>query len=185
MRRMRRSSSSRTFGIEGANADDDLGALGNDVAGRAAVERADRYHRRVHRMDVARDDRLQRHDDRRAADDGIGRFLRFCSMAAAAVHVDGGFIDRRHDRTFAQGKLAEGQAGLVVKRKDGVAGNWSNSPSSIISLAPPRILLGRLKDQMHGAVEILAFGDGAGSSSSMVVWPSWPQACIRPGVFEA
>ncbi|MNY44690.1 hypothetical protein D3C86_1797390 [compost metagenome] len=40
-------------GVEGADADDDLGALRDDVAGRARMEGADGDDGRIHRVNVA------------------------------------------------------------------------------------------------------------------------------------
>jgi len=46
------------LGIEGADGPGDRGACGNDVEGGARVESARGNHGRLHRVDVARDDRL-------------------------------------------------------------------------------------------------------------------------------
>lgn len=126
------------------------------------MERAHRHHRRVERMDVARHDGLQRHDDGSAADDGVQRLLRLGAVAADTVDRDARLVDRRHDRPFAQRELAEGQVRLVVEREDGVAGEFLEQPLLHHDLRPAEILLRRLEDQVHRAVEIAPLGNRLG-----------------------
>ena len=44
------------------------------------------------------------------------------------------------------------------------------------------MLLGGLEDHVDRAVEVARLGQVLAAPSSIVVWPSWPQACITPGI---
>ncbi len=71
---------------------------------------------------------LQRHHDRGAGDDRIGRLLRLRAVPAAAVEGDARLVDRGHDRAFAKGELAEGQARARCEAQNRVARKARTGP---------------------------------------------------------
>ncbi len=71
------------LGREAARGAAQMRGVRNDVVGRAGVEHADRNHRRLQRVDVARDDRLDRVDDLRADEHGVDGEMRPRGVAAA------------------------------------------------------------------------------------------------------
>ena len=81
------------------------GVLGDDVAGDACLEHADRHHRGVERIDVARHHRLQLVDDLRADENAVDREMRPRRMAADAFDVDRDVVGRRHHGAGANGEL--------------------------------------------------------------------------------
>ena len=85
----RASSRSRTSAIEAARGAAQLRGLRDDVVGVAGLEHADRHHRGLQRIDVARHDRLDLVDDLRADQDGVDRQMRPRRVPALAFDVDG------------------------------------------------------------------------------------------------
>ncbi len=75
----------------------ELDFVGNHVGLRAAVDRSDRDHDRVHRVVLARDDRLQRHHRARRHHDGVDRVVGHRAVAAAAEQRE-----RRRNRHRAE-----------------------------------------------------------------------------------
>ena len=59
-------------------------------------------------------------------------------------------------------------------------GNCSNSPSWIISRAPPPPSSAGWKIRYTVPSKLRFFEKCCAAASSMAVWPSWPQACILP-----
>ena len=97
-----------------------LRIFGNDVGRLAGMDRADGDDRRLGRVDVARDDRLQRHDEVARHDDGIDRQVRARGMAAFALDGNLDRVRRRHHRAGAHQEGAFRSAGMVVKAEDRV-----------------------------------------------------------------
>ena len=65
-----------------------------------------------------------------------------------------------------------------------LAGKRSNRPSSTITLPPPPPSSAGLEDQVGRAVEFRVSARERAVPSSMVVWPSCPQACMRPACVD-
>ena len=59
-------------------------------------------------------------------------------------------------------------------------GNLSNSPSLTIASAPPRPSSAGWKMKWTVPSKLRVDDRYLAAPSSMVVWPSWPQACMRP-----
>ena len=59
-------------------------------------------------------------------------------------------------------------------------GNFSNSPSLTIASAPPRPSSAGWKMKWTVPSKLRVADRYLAAPSSMVVWPSWPQACMRP-----
>ena len=59
-------------------------------------------------------------------------------------------------------------------------GNFSNSPSLTIASAPPRPSSAGWKMRCTVPSKLRVAERYLAAPSSMVVWPSWPQACMRP-----
>ena len=59
-------------------------------------------------------------------------------------------------------------------------GNFSNSPSLTIASAPPRPSSAGWKMRWTVPSKLRVAARYLAAPSSMVVWPSWPQACMRP-----
>ena len=64
-------------------------------------------------------------------------------------------------------------------------GKCSNKPASTIALAPPRPSSAGWKMKCTRPRKLRVCAKYLAAPSSMVVWPSWPQACITPSFVEA
>ena len=133
------------------------------------------------RRHLARDDGLQLGDEVAGGDDRVDRIVR----------------DRRRGRTCRSTVMSKLSAAArqapraKPNRPTGMSG-WlwkpsamstpSSAPSAIMAAAPPTDFLGRLEQQADGAGELRAPAPAARrpTPSSVVVWMSWPQACILP-----
>src|SRR5690606_35006777 len=133
-------------GRKSANADHDFCRRWNDIAGRTTMECGNRHNRRVERWHVTGLDGLQGHHNRSARGYGISSFFRFRAVTAVAVHPDKCFIDRRHDRPIAEGKLAEGDAGIVVKGKNSITRKAVEQSFVYHDLGTAEILFRRLEN---------------------------------------
>ena len=67
---------------------DQVGLSRNDVCCGSGIESADRHDGRVCRIDLARNDCLQRHDHQRAHHDSIDRFMRARCMSSFAHNTN-------------------------------------------------------------------------------------------------
>ena len=101
-------------------------------------------------------------------------------MCATAGDGDVEISPARHHRPGANLKLADRQSRPVVHAKDCVAREAVEQTVGDHRRAAAKTFFGGLKDQMHRAVEIAGLGKYRAAPSSIVVCPSWPQACIRP-----
>ena len=63
-------------------------------------------------------------------------------------------------------------------------GNFSNSPSAIIARAPPMPSSAGWKMKFTTPSKLRVSARYFAAPSSMVVWPSCPQACMRPSFVE-
>ena len=138
--------------------------LRNDVVGVACLEHADRHHRGLQRIDVARHDRLQLVDDLGADQDGVDAQMRPRRVAALAFDLDRDVIGRRHDRTRADGEFADRQAGQIVHAVDFLDAEAVDQAVLDHGLAAGAALLRRLEDHHRGAVEIARLGEVLGGA---------------------
>jgi hypothetical protein len=105
-------------------------------------------------------------------------------MAAWApwpLDLDVETVGAGHHRAAMHGDLAEGQAGPVVQAEHRLHGKTLEQPVGDHRRRTALAFFGGLEQKHHGAVEIGFAARCAAAPSSMAVWPSWPQACIRPG----
>ncbi len=85
-------------------------------------------------------------------------------MTAVAVHPDKSLIDRSHDRPITEGKLAEGNAGIVMKGKNSITRKTVEQSFVYHDLGAAEILFRRLENQMNGSVEIAPLSQSLGST---------------------
>ena len=76
--------------------------------------------------------------------------------------------------------LPTASLGLLCRPKICSQGNFSNSPSFTIASAPPRPSSAGWKMKWTVPSKLRVADRYCAAPSSMVVWPSWPQACMRP-----
>ena len=89
--------------------------VGDDVEGRAAVNRSDGHHGRMHRPHLARHHRLQLRHQRAGGDHRIHRLVRQRRMAGAAAHRDLEPVGGGHRRSRAPAEGAHRHGGMVVE----------------------------------------------------------------------
>ena len=73
-----------------------------------------------------------------------------------------------------------GRLGRLCMPNTASQGKRSNRPSSIIARAPPRPSSAGWKMKFTVPSKLRLAASALAAPSSIVVWPSWPQACIRP-----
>ena len=76
--------------------------------------------------------------------------------------------------------LPTSSLGLLCMPKICSQGNFSNSPSLTIASAPPRPSSAGWKMKCTVPSKLRVAERYLAAPSSIVVWPSWPQACMRP-----
>ena len=106
-------------------------------------------------------------------------------MRAQARDPDLEEICRGHGGTIAPVKFSLRSCGIIVHAEDAL--HREAIEQSIGDHLPPTAnLLRWLKDQVGRAFELSARGQILWlRPSSMVVCPSWPQACMTPGLVDA
>ena len=114
--------------IEGPHRAGEMGALGNDVIGRARMDLGHGKHGALQRVGIARDDGLQRLDQCRSRHDGIEAAMGFGRVGAASGDADIEEVRCRHHRPGADLELAVWAAGGVVEPVDLVAGEALEQP---------------------------------------------------------
>ncbi len=77
-----------------------------------------------------------------------------------------------------------GMPGRLCMPKMASQGKRLNRPSSTIALAPPRPSSAGWKMKFTVPSKFFVAARYLAAPSSIVVWPSWPQACMRPACFE-
>ena len=138
--------------------------LRDDVVGVARLEHADRHHRGLQRIDIARHHRLQLVDDLGADQNGVDALLRPRRVAASAFELDRNVVGRRHDRTRADGEFADREAWKIVHAVDLVDGKAGDQAVFHHGLRAGAALLRRLEDHHRGAGEIARLGQIFGGS---------------------
>ena len=139
------------IGFEAADGGAEHGGFGDDVRRGAGVDLGDGNHRLVQGIDIARDDGLDGLDHADHGHDRVDAFVRRRPMAAPAGDVDGGGVDRRHQRAGRGQEMAERHARGVVDAVNLGDGETVHHPFLHHDLAPGPILFCRLKDQRHAA----------------------------------
>ncbi len=127
----------------------------NCIADAVGDELGARNHRLRARVERARNDALQRQHDLRADDDRVNAHVRPRRMRAAALHVDHEVVFARHEAARARGDGAGAHAGHVVQAVDLVDRKAIEQAVVHHRLRAAAMLLCRLEDEAHGAVEIL------------------------------
>jgi hypothetical protein len=128
---------------------------GDDIAGIAGKERADGDDGAMRRRDIARHDRLDRHDDGGARHHRVDGQFGDAAMAALAGDLDLPIVDRGHHLAGVEVEFSLIEAGNVVQAEHGVDGEALEEPVPDHRRAALHRLLARLEDQPHGAVEVL------------------------------
>jgi hypothetical protein len=110
--------------------------------------------------------------------------MRHGGVAAAALDPDGEFGGRRHDRRRDgwRTRRPAGPACCACRRPP--MPKRSIMPSLTISLPPPPPSSAGWKITATEPAKFRVSARYFAAPSSMAVCPSWPQACILPGVFE-
>ena len=90
-----------------------------------------------------------------------------------------------HHRPFAQTDRPGRKSGQIVHAVDAFDRKALEQPLLHHHPATAQLLLGRLKDESDPAGEVTGFRQvPCCAQQRMVVWPSWPQACILPSCAE-
>ena len=117
-----------------------------------------RQHRGVHRIDVARHDRLQRRHDVGAHHDRVDAVMRHRAVRAHALHHDLEDVVGGHHRARTHREAADRDARDVVHAVDALDRELVEQPLLDHDPAAALVLLGRLEDEVDGAVEVLGLG---------------------------
>ena len=120
--------------------------------------------RGVHRIEVARHDRLQRGDDVRADHHRVDAVMRHGAVRAHALDDDLEDVIGGHHRAGADGEAADRDARDVVHAVDAVDRELVEQPLLDHDPAAALVLLGRLEDEIDGAVEIPGLGEILGGA---------------------
>ena len=94
-----------------------LDPVGNDVIGVAAVDRGDRDHRLVERIDHPRNDGLDSRDDRARGDDRVTRPVRQRGVAARSLDDDGEGLGGSHRAAPRDPEFADRHSRPIVHRR--------------------------------------------------------------------
>ncbi len=132
--------------------------LGDHVPGIAGVELRHRDHDGIERTDGAARDGLQRADDLGRHHHRIDAALGHRGMAADPGHGDLEDIERRHHGALHDAELAGRHARPVVHAVDRLDRKFVEQALLDHDAAAALVLLGRLEDEMHRAVEIARLG---------------------------
>ena len=135
--------------IGGAQRPRERGAVGQHVGRRARVDAADAHHRGMSGIDAARDDGLERSNERPRADDRVRGLVRPGAVPAAADELDLEGVRRRRERPLLRHDLAHGEAPVHMRAED--RGHAVERSRLEHRLRPPAGLLGRLQHDQHVA----------------------------------
>ena len=119
----------------------------------AATDARDRQHGRFGWVDAARDNGAELPHELARREQHVGRAVRLRGMATAAAQHDVEAVSRGHDRAWTRLRIAERQVGPVVQRIDRVARETLEQALFDHHARAAATLLGRLEDEVHGAVE--------------------------------
>ena len=82
-------------------------------------------------------------------------------------------------------KVPNGAIGQLCRPNTRGVGKRSNRPSSTMTRPPPSISSAGWKMKYTVPSKLRVSARYRAAPSSIVVWPSWPHACILPGTVEA
>ena len=150
--------------LEGADGAAQHAFLRDDVPGVAGMDLRGRDDRGVHRIDVARHDRLQRRHDVRAHHDRIDAVMRHGAVRAHALHHDLEDVVGGHHRAGPHREAADRDARHVVHAVDALDRELLEQPLLDHDAAAALVLLGGLEDEIDGAVEVLGLGEILGGA---------------------
>ena len=167
--------------IETAHGATQLDRLGDDVVGvgRGAKARH-RDDKRMHRIGVARHDRLQRQHEMARYQGRIDRRMGSRRMASAADDTNGERVGRRIERAGPDGESAHGQARRIVHAVDLADAEAVDQAVVDHRLAAGAALLRRLEDHRRRAVEVARLGEIFGGAEQHRGVP-----VVAAGVHEA
>ena len=153
---------SRVSGLEGAHGADQDRLLRHDVEGVAGVDLGDREDRVVQGIGLAADDGLQADDDLCGDGHRVEPDMRHGGVAAAALDGDLELVRGRHRRAVAHREGADRHGRPVVQAVD--VGDREALEQAVVHhrLGPGPAFLGRLEDEVDGAVEIAGLGEVLG-----------------------
>ena len=152
------------LGGEGADGAAQHHLLGDHVVGIAAMELGDRDHALGDRIEVARHDRLQRHHDLGARDHRIAAPVRHRAVPTLAGQPDLHPVGGGHDRPGAHAEGAERRHRPVVQTEHARRREALEQALLDHHATAAVHLLGGLKDEVHGAVEVARLGEISGGA---------------------
>ena len=115
----------------------------------------------IERVQVARDDRLQRVDRVRGEQHRVFSLVRHRRMRALARRDDLEDVERAHQRPRAHAERARGHSGPVVHPVNGLHREPLEQALLDHHATAALVLLGRLEDEIRGAVEPFALRERA------------------------
>ncbi|MNV13899.1 hypothetical protein D3C71_1045630 [compost metagenome] len=128
--------------------------LWNDVCCFPGLQRADRDHRRLLCIDVARDHGLQSHDHARRRHQRINRQMRHRAVTAHAFDGHCEQVLRSHHRPFAKAQMPRRQTRHVVHAEQRIAGKTFEQAIGEHRFRAALAFFGGLENQGQGAVEL-------------------------------
>ena len=131
---------------------------GNDIKAVAGIEPGDAEHRRLQRINIARDNRLQRGDGVRGGENAVIGLMRHAGVAARRPDGRRKNIEPRHQRSSLGDKGAERHIGQVMHAIDRFHGKFFEQ--ALLDHAPGAafIFFSRLKNKIDNAVKIARSG---------------------------
>jgi hypothetical protein len=144
------------LGREAADGAAQLGGVGDHVAGLAGAEGAHRDDADLLGVEVAGDDRLERHHELRADEHRVHGLVGVGAVAAAAAHQDAEAVGGGHHRAGAHHGRAEVVAGGDVQAEGDVGAGAVEHAVGDHGVGAAEALLGRLKHQLDRAGDLVA-----------------------------
>ncbi len=141
------------FGAEGPHRAAEHSLFRQHVVGMAGMEAGDADHRGLQRVDAAADQGLQRLHQGGTGQHRVGALVGHGGMAAAAVDGDFETIGAGHHRPFHHGEAARRQSRPVVQAEHHFHREFFEQAFLHHVLAAALVLLGRLEDEVDGAIE--------------------------------
>lgn len=122
------------------------------------MDGADRQHRHLARIDIARNDALQGGDEACRGENRIDRLMRRRPMPAPADDLHLRLVDGGHGRTFDEAELPGFDTRPIVQAEDRIDRKPLEQPVLYHRPCTRTDLLGRLEDQCQRAGKIRCFG---------------------------
>ena len=177
-------------GVKGAAGAFQLTGFGHNVVACAGMQAANGDHRRLHGVNIARNNALQRGYDLCARHSGIAAQMRHGTMAGFALDHHAEMVAGGHQRTGTGAKGAHGQAGPHMQTEHGIYILHGTGGDHALCAAVGRKLFGGLEDQANTAGNVgLVLGQQLGSAQQhgnvVVVAAGVHQAGIAAGIGQA